>query len=206
MARVGRVMRTMDTAGFAQDSAARLREENDGLKAVVADLRARLVELETLADTDTLVPLPNRRAFVRAVEQTIAASARYGTSAAVVFVDLDGLKRVNDAHGHRAGDAMLLHVARLLEASLRTTDVVARIGGDEFGLLLDHLDEAAARAKADALTAHIALHPLELGRVTLRVAVTAGLAMIAPGDSAECAIARADAAMYARRAAQRSER
>ena len=196
-------MRKVD---FAQDSIARLHEENEGLKAAICDLRARLAELETLADTDTLVPLPNRRAFTRAVDQTIAGCARHGTQAAIVFVDLDGLKRVNDLHGHPAGDAMLLHVARLLQANLRSTDMVARIGGDEFGLLLDHLDEAAARAKAEALTDHIAMHPLDLGRVSLQVGVTAGLAMIEPRDSAQSAIARADAAMYARRADHRSER
>jgi diguanylate cyclase (GGDEF)-like protein len=191
---------------LTDDRVTRLREENDGLKATLADLRARLGELEMLADTDTLVPLPNRRAFARAVDQVIAKSARHGTPAALLFVDLDGLKRVNDVHGHPAGDAMLLHVARLLQTSLRATDLVARIGGDEFGLILDHLDEAAARAKAQALTLHIAMHPLDLGRVSLRVAVTAGLAMVAPGDTPESVIARADAAMYALRAAQRSER
>jgi len=196
----------MSRGDEAQDSVAQLYEENEGLKAAIADLRKRLAELETLADTDALVPLPNRRAFIRAVEQVIASSARYGTPAAIIFVDLDRLKRVNDAHGHQAGDAMLLHVARLLEANLRASDVVARIGGDEFGLLLDHLDEAAAYAKAVALTRAIAAHPLDLGAVSVSVAVTAGLAMIQPGDTAESAIARADAAMYACRAAQRSDR
>lgn len=196
----------MQKLDFGQDSLSRLHEENEGLKAAICDLRARLAELETLADTDTLVPLPNRRAFTRAVGHSIAGCARHGTRAAVVFVDLEGLKRVNDVHGHQAGDAMLLHVARLLQSSLRTTDMVARIGGDEFGLLLDHLDERAARSKAEALTQFIAMHPLDLGRITLKVAVTAGLTMIEPQDSAESAIARADAAMYAVRAAQRSER
>lgn len=180
----------------------RLTEENEGLKATLADLRGRLEELERLADTDTLLPLPNRRAFLRELERVIHQTARYGKPAAVLFVDLNGLKAINDRHGHQAGDAALLHLARILKASLRAADMVARIGGDEFGLILDHLDEEQARAKADALVKTLAAAPLDLGRATIPVNVTAGLAMVGPGDVVETVLARADAAMYA----QRSER
>lgn len=180
----------------------RLTEENEGLKATLADLRGRLEELERLADTDTLLPLPNRRAFLRELERVIHQTARYGGPSAVLFVDLNGLKAINDCHGHQAGDAALLHLARILKASLRAADMVARIGGDEFGLILDRLDEEQARAKADALVKAMAAAPLDLGRATIPVNVTAGLAMVVPGDVVETVLARADAAMYA----QRSER
>lgn len=180
----------------------RLADENEGLKATLADLRARLEELERLADTDTLLPLPNRRAFLRELERVLHQVARHDTQAAVLFVDLNGLKAINDCHGHQAGDAVLLHVARVLKASLRAGDMVARIGGDEFGLILDHLDEPAARAKADALTATVAREPVDLGHDQVKICVTAGLAMVRAGDTVDAVLARADAAMYA----QRSER
>lgn len=180
----------------------RLADENEGLKATLADLRTRLEELERLADTDTLLPLPNRRAFLRELERVLHQAARHKTPAAVLFVDLNGLKAVNDCHGHQAGDAVLLHVARVLQASLRAGDMVARIGGDEFGLILDHLDEAAARAKAKALESTVSRKPVDLGHSAINVRVTAGLAMVCAGDAVETVLARADAAMYA----QRSER
>jgi diguanylate cyclase (GGDEF)-like protein len=176
-----------------------LESEIAGLRATLAGMRARIAELETLADTDALVPLPNRRAFVREAERTIRHVTRHGTPAALIYLDLVGLKRVNDVHGHHAGDALILHVARLLSSELRTTDLVARMGGDEFGLLLDHLDEEAARAKIDSLMLAAAMTPLDLGRVSIRVSISCGLTMIRAGDTAEAAIARADAAMYAGR-------
>ena len=180
----------------------RLANENEGLKATLADLRARLEELERLADTDALLPLPNRRAFLRELERVLHQAARHDTPAAVLFIDLNGLKAINDCHGHQAGDAVLLHVARILKASLRAGDMVARIGGDEFGLILDHLDEPAARAKASQLARTVAHEPVDLGRAMVAVGVTAGLAMVRAGDAVETVLARADAAMYA----QRSER
>jgi len=179
-----------------------LADENDGLKAALENLRARLEELERLADTDTLLPLPNRRAFLRELERVLHQAARHKTPAAVLYVDVNGLKAINDCHGHQAGDAVLLHVARVLKASLRAGDMVARIGGDEFGLILDHLDEKAARAKAELLASTVATEPVDLGRASIRVSVTAGLTMVRAGDDVETVLARADAAMYA----QRSER
>lgn len=179
-----------------------LADENDALKATLENLRARVEELERLADTDTLLPLPNRRAFLRELERVLHRAARHKTPAAILYIDLNGLKAINDSHGHQAGDAVLLHVARVLKASLRAADMVARIGGDEFGLILDHLDENSARAKANLLASTVAAEPVELGPARISVGVTAGLAMVRAGDDVETVLARADAAMYA----QRSER
>lgn len=184
------------------DHISRLSADNAALLETVRGLRQRLAEVEELADTDALVPLPNRRAFERELARVIAGVARYGNSAAVLFFDLNGLKAVNDRHGHQAGDAMLLHVARQLKSSLRATDIVARIGGDEFAMILDHIDEAQARAKAQSLIAGIAVQPLEIGSASIPVGVSAGLAMILADDTVASVLARADSAMYA----QRSER
>lgn len=184
------------------DPVARLKAENEALRASLADLRAQLSEIERLADTDTLVPLPNRRAFERELARVIAGVSRYRHSAALLFLDLNSLKTVNDRHGHQAGDAVLLHVASCLKASLRAADMVARIGGDEFAMILDHLDEADARAKVDALVAAISDGQLKIGAATVTVSVTAGLAMVMPDDTIDSVLGRADAAMYAQRSAR----
>lgn len=182
-----------------------LREENRALRAEAAALHARIAELETLADSDALTPLPNRRYFVRQLSRLVGQVARYGQGAAVLFIDVDGLKSINDRHGHRAGDHALIHIAGILIGHVRITDVVARIGGDEFGVLLDRVDERAARDKAAALREAIAAAPLD-GRLPISVSI--GIATLQPGDDDETALARADQDMYGGRrdGAQRSAR
>jgi diguanylate cyclase (GGDEF)-like protein len=173
--------------------------ENERLHAALLEMRNRIAELEQLADTDTLTPLPNRRAFMRRLEAVVKYAARHNTSAAVLYIDLDGLKRVNDDYGHSVGDVVLLHLARLLTENLRATDMVARIGGDEFGLILDHLNEADATAKVKALADYVSAQQIDVGEVTIAIRVTIGLAMVRPGESVASLIERADAAMYANR-------
>ena len=173
--------------------------ENQQLRDAISHMKARIDELELLADSDTLTPLPNRRAFLRRLDAVIRHAARHNTPAAILFIDLDRLKRINDDYGHHAGDVVLKHVARQLSASLRATDMVARIGGDEFGLILDHLDEANACTKAHALSAMIAATKVDLGTVTIQVGVTVGVAAVRPDDSVDSLLERADHAMYAKR-------
>ena len=176
-----------------------LVEENERLRAALMEMQYRIAELEQLADTDTLTPLPNRRAFLRRLEAVIQYAARHNTPAAVLYIDLDGLKRINDDYGHHAGDGVLLHLARLLTDSLRATDMVARIGGDEFGLILDHLNEADATAKAKALTDYVSAQSIDVGSARIAMRITIGLAMVRVGESVASLIERADAAMYANR-------
>jgi diguanylate cyclase (GGDEF)-like protein len=195
---------TTDSASRA--AMAQLLAENEGLRAALDEMRGRVEELERLADSDTLTPLPNRRVFVREVERVSRQVARYGTPAAVMFVDVNALKAINDAHGHQAGDAALIHVAAILKREVRATDVVARIGGDEFGLLLDHLDEAAATAKAQSLVTVLAAETLDVGAAQLSVGLSVGLTMIRAGDNVDAILARADGEMYAAKAVQRSLR
>ncbi len=176
-----------------------LEAENAALRAALSALHARIGELELLADTDTLVPLPNRRAFMRELGRVIHGVSRYGHGAAVLFIDLNGLKPVNDNEGHEAGDAMLCHVAALLREHVRAGDMVARIGGDEFGVILDQASEKAARAKADMLMRKIASSELDIGRTVLPVRISCGLAMVERGDTVLTVLDRADAEMYASR-------
>ena len=173
-----------------------LADENALLRASLAEMRERLEELEQLADTDTLTPLPNRRRFERELARAVSQSNRHGTPAAVLYIDLNGLKRVNDRHGHLAGDAALIHVARLLQDLIRGTDVVARIGGDEFGLILDHLDHNSAIDTAERISRCIATSPLDLGGTQVRLDAAIGVATILPGDSAADVMSRADRNMY----------
>ncbi len=170
-----------------------MADENEALRARIATLEERLARAEYLADTDTLTPLMNRRAFHRAVERSVAQLARHGTPAALVFLDLDGFKAVNDTHGHGVGDALLVHTAWVLTEHVRTGDIVARLAGDEFAVLLDYTEGAAAAEKARSLCAALATRPLE-GRIP--IAISAGAAALLPTDTPEAALARADAAMY----------
>lgn len=178
---------------------ARLASENERLRKALAEMQDRVVELEQLADTDTLTPLPNRRAFMRRLEAVVQYASRHNTPAAILYIDLDGLKPINDDYGHVAGDAVLLHLAQLLTENLRATDMVARIGGDEFGLILDHLNEADARAKAKALVEHVSTQRVAVGRSTITIRVTVGLAMVRANETVASLLERADAAMYANR-------
>ena len=181
-------------------------DENELLAAALAEMRARVDELERLVDSDTLTPLPNRRRFLRELDRVLQHGKRYKTPAFVMFVDLDGLKAINDAHGHFSGDAALIHVAEILAANLRSTDVVARIGGDEFGLLLEHLDGAAAREKAARLAAAVAASPLDIGGTEIALSLSIGFTEVRPDDDCESVLSRADAAMYAIKGQARSDR
>src|SRR3546814_4771735 len=102
-------------------------------------LRIANSELERLVERDTLTPLYNWRYFINAVKDRLKRLGRYGTRSILGFADVDGLKRINDTHGHNAGDYALIHIARLLAENVRTTDIVARIAGDEFALILEEL-------------------------------------------------------------------
>lgn len=192
----GSVSLSSSARGSHEDIGA-LRDENEVLRMALADMHARVEELERLADSDTLTPLPNRRYFLRAMSRVLAHVARHGTPAVAMFVDLDRLKAINDQHGHGTGDAALIHVANLLRRHIRVTDVVARIGGDEFGLLLDQLDDLDAENKARALETLIEENPLELkGGKRLPLTVSIGSTTLRADDSTESALARADARMY----------
>ena len=159
-------------------------------------MRDQLTELERLANCDTLTPLPNRRAFLREVERVVGQVERYGTPAAILYVDVDQLKAINDRYGHAGGDAALVHVARLLAELVRQTDFVARIGGDEFGLVLDHLDGPAAAETASRVAQCIADAPAPFGETAIDVSVSIGMTTVERGDTVDATIRRADRHMY----------
>lgn len=173
-----------------------LIEEIGRLRATVARLEQRIEDLDRLAHHDALVPLLNRRGFVRQLEKMIDRADRYGDTGAMLFIDVDGLKMVNDSFGHHAGDAALCHVAELLRGGVRQSDCVARFGGDEFAILLERADEEQAVETAQRLADRIAGGQFIHDGVTIPLSAAIGIAMIDPGDQAEAVIIRADQAMY----------
>jgi diguanylate cyclase (GGDEF)-like protein len=169
------------------------------------ELIERLAAAEDLADRDALTPTLNRRAFLRELHRTMSEVERYKSPATVLFFDLDGLKALNDGHGHATGDAMLKHVGRLLAESVRESDVVGRLGGDEFGVILNRAPAEEARAKAVSLHQMINSSALMFAGVIHRVQVSIGVHVIAAVEDPETALARADEAMYADKYARRAE-
>jgi len=179
----------------------RLVEEISMLRGKVAQLQERVDQLDQLAHQDSLIDLPNRRGFMRALERLIDRVQRYGECGAMLFVDLDGLKLINDSFGHQAGDQALIQVARLLSGGVRKSDIVARLGGDEFGILLVHADETNAHETAARLVDLIAGCDFTHGGDALPLSVAIGVGMIEGDDTPDMVMARADEAMYRRKVA-----
>jgi diguanylate cyclase (GGDEF)-like protein/PAS domain S-box-containing protein len=159
-----------------------------------SDRLGRERELRRLADADPLTGVYNRRRFIRELERQLALGERYGATGALLMLDLDGLKRINDAHGPHAGDRAITAAAWMLQTKLRSTDVIARIGGDEFAVLLPHTSLAQAVGVAETL--------LEQGRAVRAtdslsaLAMSIGIAVLPSGSAPATVLKRADAAMH----------
>lgn len=173
-----------------------LETMNHQLESTVA---ARTAELQALLLHDALTGLPNRRALMQTLPDAMHRAARAHKPCALLFLDMDGFKSVNDTHGHEEGDELLCQFGvRLLDA-VRKTDLVARLAGDEFVVVLESLSDAQdAYEKADNLLAALR-RPYTLKRATVRVGASIGVALHLPGDAQDLDawLARADSAMYA---------
>jgi diguanylate cyclase (GGDEF)-like protein len=191
---LSRAMRELVRSEEAHRSA--LETMNQQLESTVA---ARTAELQALLLRDALTGLPNRRALMQGLPDAMHRAARTGKPCALLFLDMDGFKGVNDTHGHEQGDALLRQFgARLLEA-VRKTDFVARLAGDEFVVVLEGLSDAQdAHEKASGLLA-VLRQPYALQRASVRVGASIGVALHLPGDPPDLDrwLARADSAMYA---------
>jgi diguanylate cyclase (GGDEF)-like protein len=182
----------------------RVRDAIMGLMAEVERLRQdldraqeRLVSAEAVADQDSLLPVLNRRAFVREMSRIMSFGDRYGVTASLLYFDLDGFKAVNDAFGHAAGDEALKHVAALLTANIRESDLVGRLGGDEFGVILAKADQAQAEKKAGVLAGELHAHPFVWQGKPLALSFAHGVHAFQKGEDPGVAMASADKAMYA---------
>ena len=189
----------------SRSTAMRLAAEVDSLRADLAAARARVAELETRVDEDPLTGLRNRRGFERALEQALAFVRRYAATAALVYLDLDRFKPINDRHGHAAGDWVLGRIARLVAGHVRASDVVARIGGDELAALLWNVGPAQAAEKARSFESMIDGEDFLFKGKMLAAGLSAGATMLAADDTVESALARADAAMYARKRERKNQ-
>ena len=175
------------------------------LKAQLAQARARIDQLEASADTDFLLDILNRRGFERELNRSVAYIKRYHASGAVIVLDVDRLKPINDAFGHAAGDQVLKAVVAVLARHVRSSDVIGRLGGDEFALLLWNLSETDARAKAASLEQAIDELRFMFSGHTVSAGASAGIAILGPHAEAGRALEEADRAMYVRKAQRRHE-
>lgn len=167
-------------------------DENALLRAALAEAQRRITDLERTAESDSVTPLPSARRFRAELERVVGLAERHGTSAAVVGIELTGLAALHERHGHFAADAALVHVARLLCGLIRSTDILARTGESEFGLILDHLDHNSAIDTAERLARCIADNPLDLGHVEVPLEAAVASTGIMPGDLVEDVLARAE--------------
>ena len=182
---------TESEAQEAREALQRLTDENALLRAALADARAQLGEAEADSGRDALTALADTRKFRSELERVVSQAGRHRIPAALISVDVDDLKAVNEGHGRVAGDAALRHVARLLKSLIRSSDVAARNGGGAFSLLLDHLDADSALDTAERIARCVAGHPLDLGHTQLKLTATVSVATILPGDSVEEVLRRA---------------
>ena len=187
-----------------RDAIMGLMSEVDTLRRELAQTRARLDEAEKTADQDHMLPLLNRRAFVRELTRYIAFTGRYNTPASLIYFDLNHLKQTNDTWGHAAGDAVLVQFANVLLSMVRESDCVGRLGGDEFAVLLSHATHEHAQKKADALADAVQAQPAEWNGQSIPMSFAYGAFELKAGDSADGAIARADEAMYAQKRASKA--
>jgi diguanylate cyclase (GGDEF)-like protein len=176
------------------------------LRRQLAEAQARIEQLEASADTDFLLGVLNRRGFERELNRAMAYIRRYHATGALILLDVDRLKPINDSFGHAAGDAVLKAVVEVLQRHVRTSDVIGRLGGDEFVLLLWNLTESDALAKAEQLEAAVDRLSFSFSGRTVSAGASAGVAWLGLDAVAADALQRADRAMYARKAERRARR
>jgi diguanylate cyclase (GGDEF)-like protein len=187
-----------------RDAIMGLMSEVDSLRRELAQTRAQLGEAEKTADQDGMLPLLNRRAFVRELTRYISFAGRYNTPTSLIYFDLNRLKQTNDTLGHAAGDAVLTQFAKVLKTQVRDSDSVGRLGGDEFGVILSHANQEKALKKADALAKALETSPAEWNGNVIPISFAYGAFELKSGDNPDLAMARADQAMYEQKRSQKN--
>ena len=175
--------------------------EIERLRAHASKLESRIEELDRLVYRDTLVDVLNRRGLIASLRNLIGRVDRYGDQAALLFIDVDGLKLINDRFGHTAGDAALAEVARRIVACARNSDSVGRLGGDEFAVLLERVDELSAWQMGLRIVEAVVSSKFCINGACLPLSVAVGVGVIKAGDAPQTVIERADKAMYKIKAA-----
>ncbi|HEX2581490.1 MAG TPA: GGDEF domain-containing protein [Dongiaceae bacterium] len=193
----------LELPAAAQDAFQTLLAELIQLKRDLDTSRKRIAELEKLADTDILLPIMNRRAFVRELMRFLSFAERYDMLGSLLYFDLNGMKQVNDHYSHAAGDALLRHFVDLMLSNIRDSDALGRLGGDEFGVILAHLDREGAEEKAQDLLRQCGARPLFWEGQEIPLSFAIGVHQFVTGippqealKAADQALAAADTAMY----------
>lgn len=179
-----------------------LHAEIERLRAEVAALTARAETAEALADHDVLTRALNRRGFMTVLNRSMAYCRRHEVEAALLYLDMDGFKGVNDTLGHAAGDAALMAVADLLLANVRESDAVGRLGGDEFALLLMNAGADEGREKAKRLAASLETEGFVWEGSTVALGGSFGIRAYTGQTDPEVWLSEADAAMWLRKKAR----
>ena len=175
------------------------------LRAQLARAQARIEELQASAETDFLLDILNRRGFERELVRSLSFIKRYQASGALIVLDVDRLKPINDAFGHAAGDEVLKTIVAAISDQVRASDVIGRLGGDEFAVLLWNLSETDARAKAVALEEAIDRLSFVFRGSRISAGASAGVAILTAHSDADRVLDEADRAMYVRKAQRRHE-
>ena len=178
-------------------------ELEERVESRTAMLREAQVELERMALTDPLTQLANRTALNSVLKQALAETARGELPPALLVLDLDSFKGINDTLGHSAGDDVLRVISRRIQNAVRATDTVARLGGDEFAVMLPKSSLVRARRVANRILKALA-ESLEIGDLRLTCGISIGLRVAEPGQSVDELVMEADTAMYAAKAQQHS--
>jgi len=172
------------------------------IKPFVDGRNAMLSRLDELASTDPLTQLANRRVLSKHLEEVLAGSEKHHIPAAVLLIDVDGFKQINDVHGHDTGDAVLVETARRIKSITRSEDMASRVGGDEFVLVVNRLDPDQTRASENAVQTaekliELVKHPMVFDEQTLQVGISIGIRLIGFETlDSRTALGEADAAMY----------
>jgi len=178
-----------------------LIDEIARLRTRLSHSETRRAELEQLIDADPLCPVLNRRAFERELGRAIAWAKRSGRLGSVLFLDMNGLKKINDTYGHAIGDRAIERVAKMLILSCRATDQIGRLGGDEFAVLMPDTPTSGAIVRGERVANLLSRVPLLVGDMPLSLSAAYGAASFSGEDTSGDVLEKADAAMYAHKQA-----
>ena len=167
------------------------------LEDLVQQSQSRVEELLRKSEQDTLLPVLNRRALMREITRFVAFAERYGTPSSLLYLDIDGFKAVNDTYGHAAGDSVLTQFCESLTANIRSSDILARVGGDEFAIIFPAISAQQAREQGTRLSSRLGERPPVWNGVPVKVTFACGACDLIPGLMADAALAVADRDMYA---------
>jgi diguanylate cyclase len=180
----------------SRNDADQARRELEIAQARICKLESQLQQMDELVRADQLTSILNRRGLDEAFEREFARAMRHDTALSVALLDLDNFKRINDDFGHAAGDAVLVHFSQIVDATLRSMDVLARFGGEEFVILLPSTTPVEAMQTIARIQAALAEQPCHYEGCTLPVTFSAGVTAYQVGEEKHALMKRADAAVY----------